>query len=281
MFTPDGKFLVVAERFGPLAAQTGQLDVYAVTNDVAQAGTFSHGAGNQPFAIDFSPEGYILVAEVGDATATGSTTSSYSLSSTGALTPITAALPTHQGAACWIDGGAPAFVLEARGGADSASWGTFPVDLAKATGRRVIAYDVPGEATRDRRRARRAARRSARARRRPDRSGRGVARRAARGRIRQDNPDQIAGLVFVDPMNADFVEAVGLERVMATVPKLSAPKSDLERAAARMVEGFPNLISSLYGMRWPTNLPVVIVSAATPPIPAADLQAAWRASHAL
>lgn len=102
VFTPDGKFLVVAERFGPTPAQTGQLDVYAVTNDVAQAGTFVQGAGHQPFAIDFSPEGYMLVAEVGDATATGSTASSYSISSTGALTPITSALPTHQGAACWI-----------------------------------------------------------------------------------------------------------------------------------------------------------------------------------
>jgi 6-phosphogluconolactonase len=102
VFTPDGKFLVVAERFGPLAAQTGQLDVYAVTNGVAQPGTFVHGAGNQPFAIDFSPEGFMLVAEVGDATATGSSASSYSISSTGVLTPITSALPTHQGAACWI-----------------------------------------------------------------------------------------------------------------------------------------------------------------------------------
>jgi 6-phosphogluconolactonase len=102
VFTPDGKFLVVAERFGPTVQHLGKLDVYAVNNDVAQAGTFVASAGNEPFAIDFSPEGYMLVAEVGNEMANGSSASSYSISSTGALTPITSALPTFQGAACWI-----------------------------------------------------------------------------------------------------------------------------------------------------------------------------------
>jgi 6-phosphogluconolactonase (cycloisomerase 2 family) len=102
VFTPDGKFLVVAERFGPTAQHLGKLDVYAVNSDVAQAGTSVASAGNEPFAIDFSPEGYMLVAEVGNEMANGSSASSYSISSTGALTPITSALPTFQGAACWI-----------------------------------------------------------------------------------------------------------------------------------------------------------------------------------
>ncbi len=102
VFTPDGKFLVVAERFGTTAAQIGKLETYAVTNGVAQPGNFQPSAGNQPFAITFSPEGYMLVAEVGNAMPTGSSVSSYSISNTGVLTPITSALPTLQGAACWI-----------------------------------------------------------------------------------------------------------------------------------------------------------------------------------
>ncbi|HEY5947820.1 MAG TPA: beta-propeller fold lactonase family protein, partial [Kofleriaceae bacterium] len=95
-FTPDGKFLVVAERLA------NKLDTFAVTNGVAQAGNFQASAGNQPFAFDFSPEGYLVVAEVGDGSATGSSASSYSISNTGVLTAVTPALPTLQGAACWL-----------------------------------------------------------------------------------------------------------------------------------------------------------------------------------
>ena len=89
-FTPDGKFLVVAERFAH------RLSTFAVNNRVAQAGNFQASAGMQPFAFDFSPEGHLLVAEVGVAVggnATGtSAVSSYSISSTGALTPITSSM---------------------------------------------------------------------------------------------------------------------------------------------------------------------------------------------
>ena len=95
-FTPDGKFLVVVERFA------NKLDTFAVQSGVAQPGNFQASAGQQPFAFDFSPEGFLIVAEVGNGTATGSSASSYSISASGALTPITPALPTHQGAACWI-----------------------------------------------------------------------------------------------------------------------------------------------------------------------------------
>lgn len=95
-FTPDGKYLVVAERFA------NKLDTFAVQNGVAQAGNFQTSAGMQPFAFDFSPEGFLIVAEVGTGGANGSTASSYAISSSGALTPITAALATQQTAACWI-----------------------------------------------------------------------------------------------------------------------------------------------------------------------------------
>jgi hypothetical protein len=56
----------------------------------------------QPFAFDFSPEGYLVVAEVGTGAANGSTASSYAIDASGVLTPITSALPTLQTAACWL-----------------------------------------------------------------------------------------------------------------------------------------------------------------------------------
>lgn len=96
-FSPDGKFVVLAERLA------NKLDTFAIdATGAAQAGSFQTSAGMQPFAFDWSPEGFLVVAEVGNGTATGSSASSYAISTTGTLTPITSAIPTLQGAACWI-----------------------------------------------------------------------------------------------------------------------------------------------------------------------------------
>jgi 6-phosphogluconolactonase len=95
-FTPDGKFVVVAERFA------NKLDTFQLVNGVAQPGNFQTSAGMQPFAFDFSPEGFLVVAEVGTGAAGASTASSYAIAPGGTLTPITQHLPTLQSAACWI-----------------------------------------------------------------------------------------------------------------------------------------------------------------------------------
>jgi 6-phosphogluconolactonase len=95
-FTPDGKFVMVVERFA------SKLDTFAVVSGVAQPGSFQTSAGMQPFAFDFSPEGFLVVAEVGTGAANASSVSSYSMSAAGTLTPITSALPTFQSAACWL-----------------------------------------------------------------------------------------------------------------------------------------------------------------------------------
>lgn len=95
-FSPDGKYVIVIERLA------NRIDTFPLNDGVAGNGSFQASAGMQPFAFDFSPEGHLIVAEVGSGTATGSTASSYSISAQGVLTPITSALPTLQGAACWI-----------------------------------------------------------------------------------------------------------------------------------------------------------------------------------
>ena len=96
VFTPDGTALLVAEL------ATNKLDTFAVTADKAAAGNFQVSSGAKPFSMAFSPEGFLLVSEVGDGTATGSTASSYSVSATGVLAPVTKQLATSQGAGCWI-----------------------------------------------------------------------------------------------------------------------------------------------------------------------------------
>ena len=97
-FTRDGAFLIVAEVFG------NHLDTFKVVHGVAQPGNFQPSAGMLPFAFDFSPDGFLLVAEIGnpDLTAHGSSVSSYAISQTGTLTPITTALPIFQDTACWL-----------------------------------------------------------------------------------------------------------------------------------------------------------------------------------
>lgn len=186
-----------------------------------------------------------------------------------------------------VPGAEPALLLEAGGGADSASWGTLPDQLAAATGRRVISYDRAGfgkspfptdaftiadEITALHAGVHRVG------------ATKIVAVAASYGALidvayAKTYPDDVAGFVFLDPMNADFVDAVGLPAVLATVPKPESPKTDMERAIARMVTSLPALVAQLHGVRWAANLPVVIVSAATPPFLDAALQAAWRASH--
>ena len=96
-FSPDGKYVVVVERFA------SKLDTFKLdASGAAGAGNFQASAGTQPFGFEWSPEGFLLVTEVGTGTATSSSVSSYALSPEGALNVITSKLPTLQGAACWI-----------------------------------------------------------------------------------------------------------------------------------------------------------------------------------
>ncbi len=186
-----------------------------------------------------------------------------------------------------IPGGEPSLLLEAGGGADSSSWGTLADQLAAATGRRVISYDragfgkspFPAEAftIADEVTALHVGVHQLGA-------TKVIPIAASYGALidvayAKAYSAEVAALVLLDPMNADFVEAVGLPRVLATVPAIEAPASDHDRAVQRMVTSFPSLVTELHGVRWANALPVVIVSAATPPYAEPDLQAAWRASH--
>lgn len=49
--------------------------------------------------------------------------------------------------------------------------------------------------------------------------------------------DQVAGVVLVDPVNSRFVDATG-DFVYSTVPQITKPRNDRERAIARLVNTF-------------------------------------------
>lgn len=108
-FTRDGQILVVTEK------ATHKIATFVVTNGVAGGALFQNSAGMTPFAFDFSPEGVLVVAEVGSSgSGPNSSVSSYTIATDGMLTPVTSALATNQAAACWIaTAGGAAYVANA------------------------------------------------------------------------------------------------------------------------------------------------------------------------
>lgn len=185
-----------------------------------------------------------------------------------------------------VPGGEPALLLEAADG-DSSSWGEFPEALAARTGRRVISYDRAGFgkspfpavafSIEDEIAAifagvhRVGATRIV-----PIAAGYGALVDLVYAKA---HPEDVAGLVLVEPMTAEFVEVVGLPAVMATLPAPAAPATDRERAAARALTSFPALVNKLHGVRWAPQLPVVLVSGEAPPFSDPALADAWRKAH--
>jgi 6-phosphogluconolactonase len=88
-FSPSGSELVVTEK----TSQT--IDSYAVVDGVAQPGVSSPSAGLTPFGFAFDNLGRAFVSEA------GGSASSYAVDGAGAHV-ISGAVPTFQGAPCWL-----------------------------------------------------------------------------------------------------------------------------------------------------------------------------------
>ncbi|HEX8789887.1 MAG TPA: beta-propeller fold lactonase family protein [Polyangiaceae bacterium] len=105
-FVQNGSVLVVTEK------GANNIDTFAMSEGVAAAGTFtSAGTSMAPYGFGVSGDGLIVVSQ---ATATTGA-SSYSISSTGAVTVDTALVADGQAAACWVTVvGTTAYVLNAH-----------------------------------------------------------------------------------------------------------------------------------------------------------------------
>jgi len=91
-FNGDGTLLAVTEK------GTSCIDTYTVDGfGVAQGPNVFASAGSTPFGFNFGKRNQIVVSE-----AAGSAASSYSVSSSGQLTPISSSIADHQAAACWL-----------------------------------------------------------------------------------------------------------------------------------------------------------------------------------
>lgn len=96
-FSPNGHLLAVTEKM------TNKISTYVVGNDGMATGPMvEDSAGMTPFGFAFDRHGRMVVSEAFGGAPNASAMSSYNASSDGNITPISASVPTHQTAACWV-----------------------------------------------------------------------------------------------------------------------------------------------------------------------------------
>jgi len=97
-FTEDGETIVVTEK------GTNLIDTFTVGEDGLTEGPTPHqSAGATPFGFAFGKRNHVFVSEAFSGAANASAVSSYRLlDDDSALETISASVPTHQTAACWV-----------------------------------------------------------------------------------------------------------------------------------------------------------------------------------
>jgi 6-phosphogluconolactonase len=96
-FTPNGTQLIVTEK------GTRLLDIFDVLASGQTDGPFPQvSRGFTPFGFAFGPSNSVIISEVENRFPLKSTASSYRLTGTDHLQPVSPTVPTHQTAACWV-----------------------------------------------------------------------------------------------------------------------------------------------------------------------------------
>ena len=91
--------------------------------------------------------------------------------------------------------------------------------------------------------------------------------------------DKVAGVVLVDPMNSRFVDATG-DFVYSTVPHITEPRNDRERAIARLVNTFDTLLNTARVAEPKMRAPMVVITSSRSMWNNREREdRAWRVSH--
>jgi 6-phosphogluconolactonase (cycloisomerase 2 family) len=96
-FTPDGSQLIVTEK------GTRLLDTFTVLDSGRTGGPFAQASsGFTPFGFAFGPSNSVIVSEAENRLPLEATASSYRLTGTPHLQPLSPDVPNQQTAACWV-----------------------------------------------------------------------------------------------------------------------------------------------------------------------------------
>ncbi|HEX4667455.1 MAG TPA: beta-propeller fold lactonase family protein [Chthoniobacterales bacterium] len=96
-FTPDGTQIIVTEK------GTQLLDIFNVlSNGLTDGPVAQRSSGKTPFGFAFGPSSSVIISEVENRLPLKATTSSYLLTGTGKLQPVSATVPDNGTAACWV-----------------------------------------------------------------------------------------------------------------------------------------------------------------------------------
>ena len=196
-----------------------------------------------------------------------------------------------------IKGGSLTILLESGGGNDSTEWAKIAPDLAQKSGATVVFYDRAGFGKSD------LPETSYDMREELDWLWHGLEQLGLDENlilvghsyggwlirlIANDHPGAVRGMVFVDPFNTDFVEALGVEYLdnhpmMGKLPFSEKPPETLtkiQRALVRMVgKGLGPKVEVMRETIIPKGMPARVITSGKPFLPKPEEQQAWRQAH--
>jgi pimeloyl-ACP methyl ester carboxylesterase len=102
------------------------------------------------------------------------------------------------------------------------------------------------------------------------------------------HPDAVRGLVFLDAMNVEFIDALGGADGLTNHPLMQQFAFDRthpetlskpQRAALRVEAGMPDVVAYMHTLSIPRQVPVRAITAGIPWWPKPEENQAWRESH--
>jgi pimeloyl-ACP methyl ester carboxylesterase len=195
-------------------------------------------------------------------------------------------------------GSEPAVLLESGGGADASYWNYLAPTLARETGAAIITYDRAGYGKSDLPNTPYDIRQEVAA------LWRGLEQLGFTKSLillghsyggmlilveAYEHPEAVRGLVFLDAMNVEFIDAIGGVQALINHPLSQHPFDQLDKekltklqlAALRVEDGLPGTVKYMRTLSIPQHIPVRVITAGIPWWPKPEENLAWRESHEL